>query len=78
MSRAATVPVTSRMRSASVDLPWSMCAMMLKLRMWSREVTTANDTGCGRGGRPAAQITLPARPPHRRRAAGAAAPAARR
>ncbi len=33
MSRAATVPVYSRMRSASVDLPWSMCAMMLKLRM---------------------------------------------
>src|SRR5450759_2548322 len=54
MSRAATVPVTSRTRSASVDLPWSMWAMMLKLRMWSSAVTTANDTGCGRGGRPAA------------------------
>ncbi len=51
MSRAATVPVDSRMRSARVDLPWSMCAMMLKLRMWSSEVTTANDTGSGRGGR---------------------------
>ena len=53
MSRAATVPVSSRMRSASVDLPWSMCAMMEKLRMWSSEVTTANDTGSRRGGSPA-------------------------
>ena len=33
MSRAATASVTSRMRSASVDLPWSMCAMIEKLRM---------------------------------------------
>jgi hypothetical protein len=23
------------MRSASVDLPWSMCAMIEKLRMWA-------------------------------------------
>ncbi len=37
MSRPETVLVTSRMRSASVDLPWSMCAMIEKLRMrdWS-------------------------------------------
>ncbi len=37
MSRAETVSVTSRMRSASVDLPWSMCAMIEKLRilLWS-------------------------------------------
>src|SRR3989338_2812786 len=28
-------PVNSRMRSASVDFPWSMWAMMQKLRMWS-------------------------------------------
>ena len=68
MSRAATVPVSSRMRSASVDLPWSMWAMMLKLRMWSSEVTTANDTGCGRGGRPGA-----ARGERRRRTDGRAA-----
>ncbi len=27
-----TVPVSSRMRSESVDLPWSIWAMMLKLR----------------------------------------------
>src|SRR3954464_15106395 len=34
--RASTVPVTSRMRSASVDFPWSMWAMIEKLRMcWS-------------------------------------------
>ena len=34
MSRLATVPVSSRMRSESVDLPWSMCAMIEKLRIW--------------------------------------------
>src|SRR3954452_16482952 len=34
--RASTVPVSSRMRSASVDFPWSMWAMIEKLRMcWS-------------------------------------------
>ena len=33
MSRGLTVPVSSRMRSASVDLPWSMWATMEKLRM---------------------------------------------
>ena len=32
MSRGSTAPVSSRMRSASVDFPWSMWAMMLKLR----------------------------------------------
>jgi hypothetical protein len=26
--------VSSRMRSASVDFPWSMWAMIEKLRMW--------------------------------------------
>ncbi len=37
MSRDSTVWVISRMRSASVDLPWSMWAMIEKLRMraWS-------------------------------------------
>src|SRR4051812_5167972 len=41
MSRAATASVTSRMRSASVDLPWSMCAMIEKLRIlpWSMNRT---------------------------------------
>src|SRR5262245_38504505 len=33
ISRFDTVPVRSRRRSASVDLPWSMCAMIEKLRM---------------------------------------------
>src|SRR5690242_16045796 len=30
--RGSTAPVVSRMRSASVDLPWSMWAMIEKLR----------------------------------------------
>src|SRR3954468_12641548 len=34
----STAPVTSRMRSARVDLPWSMWAMMQKLRMRSMGV----------------------------------------
>ena len=33
MSRASTAPVISRIRSDSVDLPWSMWAMIEKLRM---------------------------------------------
>src|SRR5882672_6096447 len=32
ISRAVREPVNSSIRSASVDLPWSMCAMMAKLR----------------------------------------------
>ncbi len=37
MSRSATVSVSCRIRSASVDFPWSMWAMIEKLRMrlWS-------------------------------------------
>src|SRR6185503_1985563 len=37
MARGSTVCVISRMRSASVDFPWSMWAMIEKLRMrdWS-------------------------------------------
>src|SRR5688500_13493781 len=31
--RASTAPVTSRMRSARVDFPWSMWAMIEKFRM---------------------------------------------
>src|SRR5829696_9523286 len=34
ISRACSAPVSSRNRSASVDLPWSMCAMTEKFRMW--------------------------------------------
>ena len=33
ISRPVTVSVSSRMRSASVDFPWSMCAMIEKLRI---------------------------------------------
>src|SRR5512140_3040781 len=33
-----TAPVSSSSRSASVDFPWSICAMMQKLRTRSREV----------------------------------------
>src|SRR3954454_14470937 len=32
--RASTAPVTSRMRSASVDFPWSIWAMIEELRMF--------------------------------------------
>ncbi len=42
MSRPATVWVTSSSRSASVDLPWSMCATMQKLRMREVSVVTAH------------------------------------
>ena len=35
MSRSETTPVICSMRSASVDLPWSMWAMMQKLRISS-------------------------------------------
>src|SRR5512139_83078 len=31
--RSSTTPVSCSIRSASVDLPWSMCAMMQKFRM---------------------------------------------
>src|SRR6266446_4400991 len=33
ISRCESAPVISSKRSASVDLPWSMCAMIQKLRM---------------------------------------------
>ena len=37
-ARASTTPVSCSIRSASVDLPWSMCAMMQKFRMRSGAV----------------------------------------
>lgn len=51
MSRAATVLVLSSSWSASVDLPWSMCAMMLKLRMlatgtWGWRGVVQGEQGC--------------------------------
>src|SRR3954470_12140943 len=49
MSREATVWVISRMRSASVDLPWSMWAMIEKLRMrlWSDKRPPRIEAGSG-------------------------------
>src|SRR5688500_15973134 len=50
MSRWATVPVSSRMRSASVDLPWSMWATVQKLRLFSVSMSGSNLSGgpeCG-------------------------------
>ena len=44
MSRAATVAVVSSMRSASVDLPWSMWAMIAKLRMFEAGVSASRST----------------------------------
>jgi riboflavin synthase len=38
MSRSATVPVSWISRSARVDLPWSICATMEKLRIWASSV----------------------------------------
>ena len=35
VSRSGTVPVRCRKRSARVDLPWSIWAIMQKLRMWA-------------------------------------------
>src|SRR5215207_2101058 len=61
IARGSTVFVISRMRSASVDLPWSMWAMIEKLRMcaWS--------TTCLQGRAPAARAgrasAAPARQP---------------
>src|SRR4051794_3341608 len=40
MLRPSTIPVNSSIRSASVDLPWSMCAMMQKFRMRAGSVDT--------------------------------------
>src|SRR5437016_2925461 len=38
ISRAVKDPVNSSRRSASVDFPWSMCAMIAKLRMKARSI----------------------------------------
>src|SRR6478752_2053488 len=44
-SRSESAPVASRMRSASVDLPWSMCAMIEKLRMKRGSAAMSGDRG---------------------------------
>src|SRR3954469_9343635 len=45
--RGSTAPVTSRMRSASVDFPWSMWAMIEKLRMLPAGARTPSMLGGG-------------------------------
>ena len=52
-------PVSSRKRSASVDLPWSMWAMIEKLRMRSmgERPSTARPGGPVAAGRSAAPAT---------------------
>ena len=47
IDRSSTTPVICSIRSASVDLPWSMCAMMQKFRMIAGSVLP----GCGATGR---------------------------
>src|SRR5579859_1210178 len=44
ISRWASVPVRSSSRSARVDLPWSMCAMMTKFLMWFCSKTFGRET----------------------------------
>src|SRR5688572_3964801 len=48
MARFSTAPVSSSMRSASVDLPWSMWATIAKLRI--RRVSTGGCAGLALGG----------------------------
>ena len=48
MSRGSTAPVSSRMRSDSVDLPWSTWLMIEKFRM--RPVAVGADASAGGGG----------------------------
>src|SRR4051795_6632563 len=50
INRASTVFVISRIRSASVDFPWSMWAMIEKLRMCAWSAMAAR-LRIGRGGR---------------------------
>jgi hypothetical protein len=63
MSREDTVWVISRMRSARVDFPWSMWAMIEKLRMrlWSdkRPPRIEGDRVAPRALRPASGAAAP-------------------
>src|ERR1700754_2396816 len=43
MARASTTPVSCSMRSARVDLPWSMWAMMQKFRISSGDVNVLSE-----------------------------------
>ncbi len=40
--RSSTTPVSCSMRSANVDLPWSMCAMMQKFRILAGSVNVVS------------------------------------
>ena len=51
-ARSSTTPVSCSIRSASVDLPWSMCAMMQKLRMRPGGVAPMMFTPGSGNGRP--------------------------
>ena len=57
ISRAETALHFSRSRSASVDLPWSMCAMMEKFRMFFSFIAVA--PVCCRQGGAARQMARP-------------------
>ncbi len=48
--RCSTTPVNWSIRSASVDLPWSMCAMMQKLRISAGSVRLGSGTWLGIAG----------------------------
>src|SRR5262249_840500 len=58
ISRACSAPVISRKRSASVDLPWSMCAMTEKLRMKRGFIYAGAKVPRCRGARVPARIPL--------------------
>ncbi len=47
--RASTTPVSCSIRSASVDLPWSMCAMMQKFRSCDEGVAATGSGTAGMG-----------------------------
>ena len=72
MSRRATVPVTSSRRSASIDFPWSMWAMIEKLRMSSRSTEGTAASYSNRASAPSARVPVPAAPPLRTGALGSA------
>jgi hypothetical protein len=49
MAGSSTTPVSCSIRSARVDLPWSMWAMMQKLRMQLRRRGVRLQRGAGAG-----------------------------
>src|SRR5438067_5316337 len=58
--RGSTAPVVSRMRSASVDLPWSIWAMIEKFRMFRAGPLTPEMLGAGDRGVRSQAAQLPA------------------